>query len=807
MKWFKRLVWLVLILAAAAVAAIKAAPWLNDYQIDGELRLPGLSAPVTVKRDAKGMAYIYAQNLDDAFYAQGFVTAQDRLLQMQMSRLFAEGRIAEVMGEKGLRLDKRARAIGIHRLAKKQAALMDGPTRHMMQRYLDGVNAFIKNCPRDLPLEFKLAGIEPETWQLADSLSILYLTAFSTSGNLIHEVVAQAIIDKVGLERAREIMPLNINPDESGAAASAMQSAKQVRRGGAGLGLADDAKLAGLLESLPLSLGSNNWAVAGRFNTGGKPILAGDPHLDARILPGVWYPLGIITPELRAVGAMIPGMPGMVIGRTKHLAMAMTNAYADVQDLYIETLDPKDKGRYLEGSQSLVFQEIPETIKVKDGDAPGGFRLEKFVVRLSKRGPVVSDVLSGLAGAGSGHVVTLRWAAAESMLPSIGLLSALKAKNAAELDRALQQVSMLVLNWVFADDQGNIGWRVSGRLPIRSQGEAGAPFKVTSGQDNWTGWIPQNEMPYAMNPQKGWLATANHYAVSRDYPHYYSTMSGSSFRYARIKELLSQPGPKPASAHWQYQRDTDNLLARELAPIVAGALEREPKTNALAKLLKAWDHRDQKEQAAPLIFQAVMLEYARQLFIDELGPRITRVLLPDLYFWQERLLAITKAHDSAWFDDIRTKDKKETRDDILRRAALTALHELSERLGPDPAAWRWGQVHALELVSPLRRKGFGKELLGTGPMPMGGSAETIYRARFAPDKPFDVTICAALRMVVDMADPDKIMAVLPGGVVGRQFNPHQTDQVPAFMNGQVLYWWFSDQAISQNTKHELVLKP
>ena len=170
-------------------------------------------------------------------------------------------------------------------------------------------------------------------------------------------------------------------------------------------------------------------------------------------------------------------------------------------------------------------------------------------------------------------------------------------------------------------------------------------------------------------------------------------------------------------------------------------------------------------------------------------------------------MAMTMAGDSAWFDDIRTQGKTESRDDLLRRAGLTALAEISQRLGPDPAAWRWGALHTLELVSPLRRKGFGKELLGTGPMPMGGSAETIYRSRYSQKKPFDVTISAALRMVVDMSDSEKIMAVLPGGVVGRQFSPHQADQVPAFMNGDILYWWFSDKAIDENTKHRLVLKP
>jgi penicillin amidase len=800
MKWFKRFLWLVLAICALVVAAIEAAPWLNDYQTDGELRLPGLSQPVTVKRDAKGMAYIYAKTLDDAILAQGFVTAQDRLFQMQLTRLVAQGRISELAGEKGLKLDRRMRTIGIHRLANKQAKLLNRQTRHMMQRYLDGVNSFIKLCPGDLPLEFTLAGIKPETWEVEDSLSILYVLGFSTSGNLKHEIVAQMVIDKIGPERAREIMPLNVNPDENAEPIKKAESAGSR----VSMNMATNSALTGLLESLPLSLGSNNWAVEGRFNIGGKPILAGDPHMDGRILPGPWYPMGIITPKIRAVGAMVPGMPGMVIGRTNHVALAMTNAYADVQDLYVETLDPNDPERYLEGSESIGFEKIHETIRVKDGDAPDGFREEEIVVRLTKRGPVFPIGEEELK---NGRVFSLRWAAAESMLPEIGALQVLYAKNAFELDQALKQVSMLVLNWMFADDSGNIGWRVSGRLPIRAEGQGPVPYRVTSDVDSWSGWIPQDEMPHAMNPKKGWLATANHKTVTKGYPYYYSSMSASSYRYARIKELLSQPGAKPATDHWKYQRDVDNLMARELAPIIAAALAKEPRTEPLAGLLKEWDHRDQADAAAPLVFQAVFLEFARQVYLDELGPKITMALLKDLYFWQERLMAMTIEGGSVWFDDTRTKDKTETRDDLLRRAGLTVLADYGKRLGSNPADWRWGQVHTLELVSPLRREGFGKELLGTGPMPMGGSAETIYRGRFSPDKPFDATITAVLRMVVDMSDPDKIMAVLPGGVAARQFSPHQTDQVPAFMSGEILHWWFSDKAIEANAQHRLVLKP
>ncbi len=799
MKWLKRLFWLLAVLAALGLTAWWAAPYLNDYQTDGELVLAGLRAPVTVKRDTKGMAYIYARNLDDALFAQGFVTAQDRLFQMQLTRLFAQGRICELVGAKAKPLDVRMRTIGIHRLAKRQAAFLDQKTRHFFQRYLDGVNAFIERCPDDVHLEFKLAGIAPEPWKLSDSLSVLYYMGFATSGNLRHEVVAQLLVDKLGLERARRLMPINLNPDDQA-------PPRPVRLGAAlpGLGLAGDRRLAGWLGALPLGLGSNNWVVAPRLSPSGKPILAGDPHLDPRILPGPWYPLGIITPRVRAVGANIPGLPGMVIGRTSHLAMAVTNSYGDVQDLYVETLDPRRPGHYLEGERSVPFRVIEETLKIKDKEAPGGYRQEKIRIRLTRRGPVVSGVLPGLK---TDKVITLRWAAAESMLPEIGLTRLLTVESAAQADAAVQQVSMIVLNWVFADTQGNIGWRVSGRIPIRSQGEATIPYPVRSARDNWIGWIPQAQMPHALNPARGWLGTCNHKTVTRDYPYYFSSLCASTFRYARLKQLLDAPGLKPVDAHWRFQRDQKNLEAAVAAPIMAKALAQDPATRPLAALLEAWDFRDQARQAAPLVFQAAYLEFARQVFEDELGPGVTDVFLDDWYFWQERLLRMVRRGASPWFDDIRTPDKTETRDDMFRRAGRTVLARLGERLGGDPASWQWGQVHTLELVSPLRRKGPGKALLGTGPMPMGGSGETLYRAIFKASRPFEVTISAALRMVADLGDEDKVLAVLPGGVSGRLFSPHQTDQVAAYMSGRKLYWWFSDKAIQEHAQHRLVLRP
>ncbi len=801
MKWLKRFFWGGVILLIVIIAAAICLPYLNDYNKEGVLILPGLREQVTVKRDKKGMAYIYAGNLPDALMAQGFVTAQDRLFQMQLTRLLAQGRISELAGTKARSLDIRMRTIGIHRIAKKQARLLNGETRNFFQSYVDGVNAFINQYPGDVHLEFKLAGIKPEPWSVADSLCVLYYMGYSTSANIKTEVVAQMILEKVGRQRAAQIMPININPDDP-----ADSGTSDVKPGGVqfALGLEKDRNLIALTHDLALCVGSNNWVVSPKLSPGTRPVLAGDPHLDARILPGVWYPLGIITPEIRAVAAIIPGLPGMALGRTRHISISMTNNYGDMQDLYVESLDPDNPDRYLEGKKSLPFEVIEETLKIKDKDAAEGYLEDKIKIRLTSRGPVVSNVLSGLK---TKKVVTLRWAPAESMGPIIGISRLLTARSTAELHDALAYIPMLCLNWVFADSKGNIGYRASGKLPVRSSGDGTFPHVVTCGEDNWTGWIPETSMPHMDNPVRGWLGTCNHKTVPHDYPVYYSSYFAPSYRYRRLKELMDRSEPKTVEAHWQYQRDVKNLMAEKIAPIMAKALQSHEDTRKMGEILSQWNFRDEPGLAAPTIFQTTYIHFARLVFEDELGPDVTRVMLNNWYFWEERLQRMVLNGSSGWFDNHLTRDKVETLDDLFHKAGQDAGTWLEARLGNDAGTWLWGNVHTLELVSPLRRKGKGKELLGSGPMPMGGSGETLCRGWYSIDEPFLVTHSAALRMVIDMADEDKILAVLPGGVTGRLFSKHQKDQIEAFMEGGKMYWWFSDEAIEAHTKNVCVLKP
>lgn len=809
MKWLKAGVVLAVILILAVVAGGMIYLRVNSVQREGEIRLSGLQAPVRVVRDGNGTPYIYAQTLDDLLFAQGFVTAQDRLFQMQLTRMFAAGRIAEMVGEKARNLDIRMRTIGFVRQARRHEAILDARTRRFLGRYLEGVNAFIRQG-RDLPVEFKLAGIRPEPWGIADSLSVIYLMGWDSAANLKSEIVARMLVERLGPEKAREIFPLNINPDERARDAGAgfrVTAPREVQRqiilsGDAGL-------IAFLKDEKPLAAGSNNWAVGPKRSASGKPIVANDPHLDARILPGPWYPAGLVTPAFRAVGVTIPGVPGIIAGRNDRIAIGMTNAYGDAQDLFIETLDPRDPGRYLEGRVSRPFQVVPETIRIRDKKAPDGFREETVQVRLTRRGPVISGLFPGLKAEKlekAAKVVTVRWSPFETMGPSLGLERLFTARSVGEVRQALGNVTTIMLNFVFADVDGHIGWQTTGRLPIRARGDGLLPVEVRDGGDPWRGWIPYAQMPARYDPPRGWLGTCNHKTVTRDYPYAYSTHLSPAFRYRRLAELMNAPGKVSAHKNWLYQRDTMNLLARDVAPVMARILLGAKETEQMGRILNKWDYYDYAGRSAPAIFQAVWIKFARRVFQDELGPELAGLMLDNWYFWEERLRAMVLAGESPWFDDVSTP-RRETMADLFQEAGREAARELGDALGDNPARWQWGKLHRIEFVSPLRREGFGRGLVGGGSHPMGGSPETLYRAIYDFNKPYAVNVSASLRMVADLGDPDRVYAVLPGGVSGRLFDRHNRDQIRPFMDGEKRAWWFSDAMIERHAKYRLELKP
>lgn len=770
----------------------------NNYQTDGSLRLQGLKEQVKVVRDEKGMPYIHAKNIEDLLMAQGYVMAQDRLFQMQLTRLFAEGRIAELAGEKAIGLDTRMRTYGFYRNAIKHVPLLSEEQTQQWQAFANGINAYIQHG-EDQHVEFALAGISPDLWEVEHCLAVLYYMGWGGAGNLSSEALSQMMIDKIGTEKFLSLLPLFTNPDD---AVGPMPDTAAL----AGLSAVEASTLAALTDKSDFQIlwGSNNWAADGTRSSSGKPILASDPHLDARILPGTMYPCGLFLDDMRAVGVTIPGMPGLIIGRNQYIANGITNAYLDQQDLFIEQVDPNNPNNYLEGEQSIPFEVIEETLYIKDGEAEGGKRSEKVTIKLTKRGPIVSDVIPGLQ---TQRVLSLRWAAYENMKSELGLNHLLKAKSIKEARAILEGATMACNNIVLVDIHGEIAWQTVGSIPYRANKAGRFPHLVTDSIDTWLGIVPYDSMPHQVGAERGWIGNANHNTIKHDFPYYVSNNFAPKYRYARLKELMDSKEKFSSEDFWDFQRDHYNILAASFAPKYAEILSQQPETAELGQQLASWDYNETLTSVPTTIYHSMYRKLAYLTFHDELGDELAMSYLKSWYFWQERFEKMVNDGQSPWFDDVTTSDVTESYDDLIRKAGLEVKEELTALLGKDISAWQWEKVHQIEFVNPLVREGAAKGLVGAVKFPMAGSGETLYRAKYAFDKPFDIVFHSALRMVADMADPEKVLAVVSGGAVGRTFSPHLNDQLEAYANGQHTYWWFSPEQIEKHQVEELILEP
>ena len=796
------LTWLLLLALVGAVVAFLYVRAAGQPRVDGTLRLAGLTAPVKVMRDELGIPYVFAENVPDLIRAQGFVTAQDRLFQMELFRATWRGELAAAFGADALASDIRMRVLGMRRNGDRHAEKISDETRALLQQYVDGINAYLRDAGTDHPVEPKLAGLAPSPWSVADLVTLVHFVHYTHATNFKAEVVAQMLIDKLGLERAREIFPLTVNPDWGTTSASV---------GGAGAGQRLGVRWSDLAvapETLNhQGLGSNNWAIGPSRSASGKAMVANDPHLDSRILPGYWHPIGLFAPGVQAIGAALPGMPGILVGRTKHVAFGVTNAYGDVQDLYIETVDPANPEHYLDGGRSVPFDVVNETIRVKDKAAAGGMREVTLKIRLTRRGPVITDH-AGLGPKGD-KLLVLRSTDAEVLGPVLGFEGLLAAPDAAAFDREVQKMDLMMFNFVFGDDQGAIAHRATGAVPIRAHGAGAIPHAPPAdGSDDWTGFIPKERMPGIADPPRAWVGTANNDTTPAGYPWYYTNYVAPDYRYRRIGQVLAAGEKMTVDDHWALMHDDRNLQSDVLRKAIVAALKDEPAQRDLATLLDAWDGVDRAEQAAPLVYQALYRQIALATFANKLGDELARDMLSTWYFWQQRFDALaTTTPDSPWFDDPATPERRETLADVIRAAAPKARAELEALQGKDPSAWRWGKAHVLRFVSPLRRSGAGQELFGGFSVERPGSGETLDRGVYDFMKPYDVNFFPSMRIVTDFGDPDKVEAVIAGGVIERHFQPHQNDQARLLVANERRAWWFNPVQAVAHAKSTLQLAP
>lgn len=510
---------LLVMLTIAVLAAFFYAPYLDSYDASGTVSIPALSAPVRIVRDDNGIPYIFADQLNDAVLGQGFVIAQDRLFQLQMSRLLGQGRLSELAGDAGIAMDTMVHLLNIPALGRQQAAMLTQQERQFYQSYVDGVNAYLTTRSHELALPFR--SNPPPLWTLDELISTQIFNYWASTSNWREELLSQSLIDNLGLEDARQISQITINADDEKNARTSSGYRYQLTSAAA-LNPQVAAELpkanTSLLDQLPApdKKGSNAWITGPKKSKSGMPIVASDPHMDARRLPGIFYPIGLITPELRIIGAVGTSYPGIGLGRTNHIAWGLTNGYGDMADLYLEKIDPENSNNYLEGSKSIPFSIREATFRIKDSESDDGFRIKKLRIRSTSRGPIITDHHLGDA---SGHMMSLRWSFPEFMQSTLGGRDLLLAKNVEQALTALGATAM-PLTYVVADQQGNIARTGTGFIPKRRRGDGAAPLPVIDDNDSWDGRIAPAEMPQLVNPKQSWLGSANHRILPKDYPYH-----------------------------------------------------------------------------------------------------------------------------------------------------------------------------------------------------------------------------------------------------------------------------------------------
>ena len=833
---------LVLLLVAGLIMSV-ALVRRPFPQTGGELELPGLSSEVHVLRDEHGIPQIYASSTSDLLLAQGYVHAQDRFFEMDVRRHLTAGRMAELFGERALDTDKYVRTMGWRRVAEQELALVAPETRSALESYAEGVNAFLaQHSPGEIAVEYTLLGLTgldytPEDWGPVDSLAWLKAMAWDLRGNMEDEIarvllgvnhrdsqVAELyppypyddhapIVDRGAVVDGRfepeATGPGTRNPARPAYTAGQRAVLADVRRG-----LARMPELLGRGSGL----GSNSWVIGGEHSATGQPLLANDPHLGTS-LPGIWYQVGL---HCRTVSAACPydvsgfsfsGVPGVMIGHNRDIAWGFTNLGPDVTDLYLEKVRGE---RWLYDGRFRRLAVRRETIRVRDGD---DFEL---TIRETDHGPLISDVSRELStvGAnaeapprsprrGNGYAVALRWTALDPAPTADAILALNKAQDWDDFRAAAADFAVPAQNLVYADRHGHIGYQAPGRIPIRKSGHDGSvPAAGWRPENDWSdSWVQFEALPQVLDPEEGFLVTANQAVVGEDYPYFLTDDWDRGFRAQRIRDLIeAEDGDVSVEEMAQIQLDDHNALARILVPRLLDVPLPDGYYSDGQRLLRDWDHRQSADSAAAAYFSAVWRNVLRLTFHDEMRES----LWPEGGDrWWSAVARLLADPTNAWWDDVDTAEL-ETRDEILEQALRDARDELVRRQSRNPDEWSWGHLHRMDLRSrTLGDSGVGivEWLVNRDGYEIGGGGSIVNATTWDAALGYEVTAAPSMRMVVDLGNLDASRWVNLTGVSGHPFHPNFTDQTDLFVEGRTLAWPFSREAVDAAAEDTLLLTP
>jgi penicillin amidase len=730
----------------------------------GELRLAGLGAPVDIVRDTHAIPHIYAASEEDAHFALGFVHAQDRLWQMEMNRRIAAGRLAEILGPVALETDRFMRTLGVRRAAETNLAHYDAHTRRQLEAYAAGVNAFLGTNPV-LPPEFWLLRVAPEPWTPVDSVAWTKMMAWDLGGNWRSELLRLRLSRTLSTARIQEFLP-----PYAGDASLPLPELKEFygRMERQPAQIAMNGRSTGPALDFAEGLGSNSWVVSGARSTSGRPLLANDPHLGLSA-PSVWYFAHLHAPGLDAIGATLPGVPGIILGRNDRIAWGFTNTGPDVQDLYLERIDRA--GNYLAPDGPRPFTVVAETIKVK------GAAEETLQVRISRHGPVISDVSQvALDAVPRGHALAFSWTAlADDDLTMQAALKLQSARDWSGFMDAARELHVPQQNVSYADVDGNIGFVAAGRVPIRKPEndlKGLAPAPGWDARYDWAGYIPFAELPQAYNPPEGKIVTANQKIVGADYRHFITSEWQPPYRAERIDALLQATAKHGLKDFSRIQADTLSLAAKELLPHLLKTVAKSEEARVALAKLGAWDGVMASERIEPLLLIAWWRELARAIYADELGEAFRGSWSPRALFMVNVLA--DRNGQSAWCDNVRTR-VVETCDALLASSLESALTDLRQRYGSDVKNWAWGDAHvARNRHRPFTRQSWLARIFDVR-VPSPGDAYTINvgQSDFNDEAdPYANRHAASLRAIYDLADPQASVFIHSTGQSG---NPLSLD--------------------------------
>ncbi len=745
-------------------------------QTEGRLALPGLREAVAVDRDADGVPFIRARSQADAYFALGFVHAQDRLWQMEAMRRFGSGRLSEALGRQTLGIDRLMRTLGTYRLAEQIYAGLDPEVRAALDSYAMGVNAYINGHKGAWAVEFYILGLRPEPWRPADSLVWGQLMTLRLSGDWRSELARQRLATRLTPQQIEQLLdkPSANSPVTVEAQQQAGLAERHPDYAAQPLPL-QNSITTGLAAQLPDWLGpttaSNSWVLAGQRTASGKPLLANDPHLGIE-LPSVWYLARIDAPGLSVSGVTAPGVPFHVLGHNARVAWGFTTTGSDVQDLFVERTDPADAMRYLVPGGSEPFKTRRETIKVRGADP------EMLEVRETRHGPVMSDLLSDtLDGMPAGDVLAFAAAGLRADDRTAQALYRLnRARDWPSFTNALSFFHSPQQNISYADVDGNIGFYVAGRVPVRKSGEGLYPAPGWTGDYDWTGFIPFEELPQLYNPAKGQIANANNRVVGPGYAYPLGREWPEDFRIRRIEEVLAAAPSHDMADMARLQGDVRSLTPPTLLPLLLPALRAMPlaegRYGAALKLLEGWNGEMTMERPEPLIFNAWLRELTPLIAADELGP-----LFAPYWRLSPAFIANVLREDRAWCDDVTTPEE-ESCESLAQRGFISAMDKLAARYGADPAAWRWGEAHVAPLANRVLSRVPLLSELADAAIATPGDDSTVNRGSTTirdPQDPFAHVHGPSLRALYDLADLERSRFMIAGGQSGNVVSRHYAD--------------------------------